>query len=1361
MAQRGTINQHLSQAFAQHADRAAIEEWPSGRTLTYAELDASSVSLAAHLSQGGIGPGSLVPLVMPRSTDYLICIVAILRCGAAYAPIDPAAPRREAMLQPLGSPVVLGSEPGMLNPADIARRGSVPHIDAKDDIDPDAPAYVMYTSGTTGAPKGVLVPHRAVVRLVIDADFASFGPDHRWGVMSATAFDASTLEIWGALLHGGCCVVQTLPTPGLDDLAGYFTAGRVDDTWLTASLFNAMVDEHPRSMAGMRQLLTGGERESMPHIRRFKKACPGVTLIHGYGPTENTTFSLCHTISEADARGNRIPIGTPIHGSTMRIIEPGAGPDAPPAPLTEGELLVGGEGLALGYLGDQAKTDEKFVTDRDGTRWYHTGDTVTLRDDGAAVFTGRIDRQVKIRGHRIEPDGIERELAACAGVDQAAIAVMGHTAETRKMVAFFVSHVGVTETEVRDQLARRVPPTQMPERFMAIGAMPVGATGKADRVALIKQLENDAPNTCTCDTTSTKATLIDLFAKRLGRSIDPNERFRDVGGHSLLAMRLSTDVRRELGVALPAAEILRRQTINAIAELIPTLPAVAPLEKVESPDTIGDIRRRTSLEHARDGTAKAMLVHHAWHVTPAIEPDRLRLAWLSLLDRHDALRTSVAFSNNGPRLVQHDPHTSTMFHAEHDRLGAPDPSDPRVRRASERTIGPGDAPARMHVWPIADGSQFILLVLHHAAIDEWSLEILSQELDDLLKGRELDPAPPYSAFVRAEHQMRSTRLASSLAERIAGGDSPIIELPPSGPQRGLNHVLQDPGLTAEALDARARSLGVGPASLAAAALGLVLQSHYGEPGRWLLTPFARRPSEDLQRVVGCCLDMRLLEANGDTLEDTAWHVHEQMLTAQEDRTLPLEVLIDRVRAIQPARAGDATRFGLTYRHIDDSPRTLGDASAVPVTIAQPAARFGLCMHVERRQTGLRVWLEASADHYTDAAVASIGHRVLDLLLDRATAEPGHHAPPTATALPASTTISDPERSIVAELWSEFLGVTPHPGSDFFRDGGTSLTAMRLAAAIHKRIGRRLMLNQFLHWPTLDGLMHSIRDDAEHPYAEFSDIESEDYHSAAPWSIAIPGSAGRAIDLHRLWLAVGDKDRSAMDMLAFDLATIATGETESFDTGRFFARFTALAHAYAMTQDRRGPITLVGYSLGGLVAMDMAARLAELGHNVERVVLLDAYAPQYLSRTLPWYLAKANARLRTLGRRADPPAPIHHDRDAGDAHADEANRAAWKAVHRTLAGWQPPPLTIPVLLIRSAPAWQHLRPAWHSATNGLGPWLRGEREVRVLDIPHLAMLTSGADRLASETRDALTIKNPATPAPPDAPRQPIEHHPARP
>ncbi len=1361
MSKGRTILDAIDGVFAAHAHRVAIEEWPSGRMVTYAQLDHASATLAATLTERGVVKDSHVPIVMPRSADYLIALVATLRAGAAYAPIDPTDPRRDALIAPLDSPVVIGTDPGMLDPTSARSSATPPEIASE----ADSPAYVMYTSGTTGEPKGVVVPHQAIIRLVEGANYASFGPTHRWAVMSAVAFDASTLEVWGALLHGGCAVVQCEPTPSLDHIAHFFAQGKIGHAWLTAALFNTIIDERPDALSGLKQLLTGGERESVPHIRRCIERYPNLALIHGYGPTENTTFSLCHRITLEDARNDRIHIGTPISGSRARIVAEGSSPDAPPTPLQRGELLVGGQGLALGYLNDVNRTAEKFVVDHEGERWYRTGDLVEQRDDGRFVFLGRIDRQIKIRGHRIEPEGVEHALIACDGVHQATVVIEGASAESRQLIAFAVLEPQSSIDTVRSELSKRLPRATMPNRIIAVERIPVGRTGKIDHEVLLAMLKaEDSPVVAT--TSPMGARLLELFSARLGHPISANDRFQDAGGHSLLAMRLSADIQRELGIAVPAAQILRLQTI---AKLVPLVEAQPPDQTASqtidvSTHEVGDIRRRTSLEHDRDPTGRAMLVHHALHVVPGLDIRCWREAWLSILARHDALRTRVIVTDQGAELREFDPKQSQVFHAEQDRLDAPDPSHSIVDRAANRTLGPDDPPARMHIWDVKDGSQLVLMVFHHAAIDEWSLDLITRELRAQLEGDVTNTPAPYETFIRAEKDGSNAALAEELAQKISSSETPTRELPRSGPQPGQILQLDRKDLTAEALDARARELEVNPAAVALAALGRVLDRHHGQPGRWVLTPIAKRPTEDLQRVVGLCLDMRPIEVAGVGFRESSRGVHEQLLEAQEPATLPLEQLIAQIRTIAPDRSEDATRFGFTYRFLDDAPLQLSSSVARTLTVRPTSSRFGLCMHIERRRQSLTIWFEAASPHYSQETLRSIGDEVVDEILGITNMA----APPLAeTPSTGHTQLQHPgslaERRLLHGLWTDILGTAPRGSDDFFLSGGTSLNAMRLGAMIHKRTGRKLLLNQFLRNPTFDGLAESVRDDPDQPFAEYSRSKSADERD--PWCVAIPGSAGRALDFYRLWSRTSTPGKLPKDMLAFDLSTIATAEPTSFEPGRFLSRFTALTPAYATRFARRGPVTILGYSLGGLVAMDMARKLADLGHTVDRVVLLDAYAPAYLSRTRLWYLAKANAKIRQLGSSRNR-APVETTADSWasevEAHSAEASQAEWKRIHEALSKWTPPVLDVPVVLVRSASAWNQVRPVYDAETNGLSRFLGTDLDTRVLHAEHLSMLTGDVEAVVDSIIDFLTI-SPRVPKPksPDSQRWPSDRHPAQP
>ncbi len=434
---------------------------------------------------------------------------------------------------------------------------------------PGTLAYAIYTSGTTGTPKGVLVEHRAILRLVLETNYVRLGPADRVLMTGALSFDASTFEIWGALLNGGALCRP--PERAVLDPAAMkrLIAGHgITTLWLTSSLCNQLADADVALFAGLKTLLTGGEKLSAPHINRIRAAHPALTIVNGYGPTENTTFTCCHVI-ERDYPQD-IPIGRPIANTTVWILDPKF---APVPPGAAGEICAGGDGLARGYLNDDALTREKFIPHPflPGARLYRTGDLGRWRTDGVVEYLGRKDQQVKIRGFRIEPGEIEACLARHEGVRETAVLARDLGEGQLALVAYFTGAAGLTVEALRTHLARQLPEYMVPAHFVRLDALPLTANGKIDRRALPAPQHGGAGGRAqVAPEGETEKTLLAIWEEVLGRKggLGATDNFFASGGHSLKVTKLVAAIRRALGVELPLAAVFKAVTIREQARLV-------------------------------------------------------------------------------------------------------------------------------------------------------------------------------------------------------------------------------------------------------------------------------------------------------------------------------------------------------------------------------------------------------------------------------------------------------------------------------------------------------------------------------------------------------------------------------------------------------------------------------------------------------------------------------------------------------------------------------------------------------------------------------------------------------------------------
>jgi amino acid adenylation domain-containing protein len=571
-----------------HAVALAIAD----RRVSYAELKCMSDRIACALKARGVARGEAVGLAIERCPEQIAAILGILKAGAAYVPFDLLDPtdRLRFLLSEAGIRLVVtgGTVPAVpIGCRTIGVDEALAHEGNHAALagDTDDLAYIMFTSGSTGSPKGVEIPHRGVLRLV-SGDYIRFGADRVFLHLSPPNFDASTLEIWGPLLHGGICALYPERLPTVSGLERAIAAHGVTTLWLTAALFNTVIDDDPRIMAPVGEVLAGGEALSVAHVRRAIDALPGTQFINGYGPTESTTFTCCYRIprdfgtpGEAGIpcrtlEARSVPIGTPIAETGVAILNEAL----EPVPLCAvGELCISGAGLALGYRNRPELTAQKFIIHPvNGVRYYRSGDQVRRREDGLIEFVGRLDHQVKIRGHRIEPGEIEAELLRLPGVTEAAVVVQRLGKHNRQqLVGFFAPRRGavVDPAELRDRLKARLPEYMIPNPLVALMELPKNSNGKVDRATLnsapLPEHHADANERPRAG--SVEARIAGRMSEILGVSdIGSNENFFDLGGDSLSAVQLIAWMEEEFGKKI---DVLHDLTPAALAWELSSQPA--------------------------------------------------------------------------------------------------------------------------------------------------------------------------------------------------------------------------------------------------------------------------------------------------------------------------------------------------------------------------------------------------------------------------------------------------------------------------------------------------------------------------------------------------------------------------------------------------------------------------------------------------------------------------------------------------------------------------------------------------------------------------------------------------------------------
>jgi amino acid adenylation domain-containing protein len=555
-----------------------------GESITYRELSRRANQLAHHLRARGVELDQPVGLLAVRSIEMIVGVLGILKAGGAYLPLDPdyPAPRLAFMIEAAGARIVVGTGrfPAALEglplvrlDADreaIARESEAPLVDVG--ASGSTLAYVMFTSGSTGTPKAVGIEHRSVVHLVRWTNYATFDADEVFLQLAPMTFDAATFEMWAPLLNGGRLAIFAPGIPSLPDLAEAIRAEGITTLFLTSGLFNAMIESHVEGLATLRRVFTGGDALSVSHVQTALAALPNVEIVNAYGPTEGTVFATSYSVPRGPTSG-AMPIGRPVANTQVYILDE-AGEPVPVGVF--GELHVGGDGVGRGYLNRPELTAERFVPSpfAANERLYKTGDLARWLPDGAIAFGGRRDFQVKIRGFRVELGEIEAVLGRHPALRECTVIAREDTPGNKRLVAYLVAlpdATAPTTTEARAFLKETLPDHLIPTAFVVLAEMPRTAHSKIDRAALPAPDEgaNRNPQGTVAPRDELEAQIINVWRSVLGVSrIGIRDSFFDLGGHSMLAVKMTAELKKAIGRTIPLMSLFEAQTIEQIADLL-------------------------------------------------------------------------------------------------------------------------------------------------------------------------------------------------------------------------------------------------------------------------------------------------------------------------------------------------------------------------------------------------------------------------------------------------------------------------------------------------------------------------------------------------------------------------------------------------------------------------------------------------------------------------------------------------------------------------------------------------------------------------------------------------------------------------
>ncbi|WP_062900145.1 amino acid adenylation domain-containing protein [Mycobacterium avium] len=1005
-----------------------------GRSVSYRQLDEASNRLAHLLVARGVGPGERVALLFSRSVDAVVAMLAVLKTGAAYLPIDPGVPdERVGFVLADAAPIAAITGTGLaerLGGQDVAVIGVddpdvVPAVDAQPSTAPPGPApddvaYLIYTSGTTGVPKGVAVTHRNVTQLLgaLDAGLPAPGV---WALCHSLAFDVSVWEIFGALVRGGrLVVVPESVTVSPQQLHGMLVAEQVSVLTQTPSAVAALPADGLESVA----VVVVGEACPVEVVDRW---APGRVMVNAYGPTETT---MCVAISAPLEPGSGVPpIGAPVSTAALFVLDRWLRP-APPGVV--GELYVAGAGVAIGYTGRAGLTASRFVAcpfaSMSGQRMYRTGDLVRWRADGQLDYLGRADEQVKIRGYRIELGEIRSALVDLDGVEQAAVIAREDRPGDKRLVAYVTeSATGTADPgEIRARLAKRLPEYMVPAAVVVLDALPLTVNGKLDTRALpapeFRNAGYRAPSN------AIEEILAGIYADVLGLDrVGVDDSFFDLGGDSLLAMRVIAAIETTLNADLSVRAVFEAPTVSQLALRVGSdRGRREPLVAVERPAVVplSFAQQRLWFIDQLQGPSPIYNMAAALRLTGRLNADALGTALADVVARQESLRTVFPAVDGIPEQVVIPAERADFGWQVVDASGWPESRLGEAIEAAARYSFDlaNEIPLRARLFRIADDEHVLVAVLHHIAADGLSMAPLVADLGMAYASRCAGHAPgwaplpvqyaDYSLWQRAllgdvadAESPMAAQLAyweqelAGLPERLAlPTDRPY---PPVADYRGASVMVEWPAELQQRVRAVAREHNATSFMVVQAALAVLLAKLSAGNDVAIGFAIAGRDDPALDQLVGFFVNTLVLRVDlaGDpSFTESLAQVRARSLAAYDHQDVPFEVLVERLNPTRSLAHHPLVQVVLAWQNFareDGVPAglALGDLQVTPLAADTQVARMDLTFTLGERWTsagepaGIGGSVEFRTDVFDPESIQTLIQR-LERVLAAMTADPG-------------------------------------------------------------------------------------------------------------------------------------------------------------------------------------------------------------------------------------------------------------------------------------------------------------------------------------------------------------------------------------